>query len=61
MKDFIREFMYFDIFDGFKFGLNGEVGEVWMVFLFDDVNGNVMIFFGLFLEIIYWNNNCCDL
>lgn len=28
MKDFIREFMYFDIFDGFKFGLNGEVGEV---------------------------------
>lgn len=43
MKDSIREFMYPDTSDGLKFGLNGEAGEVRMVPLFDDVNGNVTI------------------
>lgn len=53
MKDSIREFMYPDTSDGLKFGLNGEAGEVRMVPLFNDVNGNVTISSGSFLEIIH--------
>lgn len=53
MKDSIREFMYPDTSDGLKFGLNGEAGEVRMVPLFDEVNGNVTISSGSFLEIIH--------
>lgn len=53
MKESIREFMYPDTSDGLRFGLNGEAGEVRMVPVFDDVNGNVSISSGSFLEIIH--------